>query len=286
MKGLIVRIHLPLIGCLLASHVALAASRNEPVKAIASPKNIDTEQVQLGNQLFKTACTSCHSPKLANNSKNVPLQNTVYNARFFHNGRARNIAEVLDDHMADPSVFNSNWDDFLASLNTHDTPLTQAQYKHAISEYLRTLTTPSAFDAYLLGDEKAITPEAKKGYEIFKELGCATCHQGANLGGNLYQKMDVYASYFSAKEQPNAQDLGRYAITKEEHDKFVYRVPGLRNIALTSPYFHDHSANTLTQALELMATPKLGRDIPKRDYNELIAFLNSLTGTELLQGTE
>lgn len=118
----------------------------------------------------------------------------------------------------------------------------------AIAEFEKTLITPnSPFDRYLSGDQNAISAQAKKGYEDFKANGCISCHQGQNIGGNMFQKIGIFEEY------PNQEDLGRYEITKREADKMVFKVPSLRNIAKTTPYFHDGSIPTLDACVQFMA---------------------------------
>ncbi len=133
--------------------------------------------------------------------------------------------------------------------------ITVSAIKDALASYERSLVTPnSRFDRFLNGDEKAITTLEKSGYQKFKANGCVACHQGVNVGGNMFQTMGVMGKYFSSrKTKPDATDLGRYAVTKLESDKYVFRVPPLRNVELTAPYFHDGSAKTLEEAVTVMA---------------------------------
>lgn len=278
-----------------------AATSDEPISPIQKNEKLDSALVKFGEKLYNSklfsrdqnlSCQSCHSLSLhsSKQSKSVripTLYNIIFNKRYFSNGRAKSIDEVIDDHVTDKNVFNNQWDEVVARFNQQvesgeGTTYQATTLRSALNEYLHSLVTPSAFDRYLLGDKNAISKNAINGYEIFKSLGCDTCHQGVNLGGNLFQKMEIYQDYFAKKPKPTVLDFGRFNVTGLEKDKFVYRVPGLRNIALTAPYFHDSSANTLEEALDIMGKPKLGKDIPKRDYDELIAFLESLSGDELL----
>ena len=156
--------------------------------------------------------------------------------------------------------------------------MSEVTLKHAIVTFENSLLTPGArFDRYLLGEENAITEQEKAGYRLFKSYGCAACHQGVNVGGNMFQKIGIMRDYFSDRKTTDA-DLGRYNVTKQEADKYVFRVPSLRNVAITPPYFHNGSIPTLRDAINEMAEYQLGRKIPEQDVDLLIAFLKTLTG--------
>lgn len=266
------------------------AFASEAIVPIEKPAIKNSAQVSLGKSLFNNklfdnsqqkSCSSCHTKSQHN------LYNVVLNRRFFIDGRAKNISEVIDEHIQDKNIFNHDWNSILNRLNqdqvanTDPQPLSEQGVKAALKAYLTSLIAPSRFDAYLLGEQDVLSSQEMTGYKYFKEYGCETCHQGPNIGGNLYQKMGVYEPYFANKQDITKQDLGRFNITGKEKDKFVYRVPSLRNIALKTQYFHDGSAKTLKEALAIMGKPKIGNDIPERDYEELIAFLQSLTSIEL-----
>ena len=143
----------------------------------------------------------------------------------------------------------------------------------AIAEFEKTLITPNApFDRYLNGDENAISSQAKRGWEAFKSNGCVACHQGQNIGGTMYQKIGIFEPY------PNQENLGRYEITKIESDKMVFKVPSLRNVAKTAPYYHDGSIPTLDVCVQFMAYYQLGRFLDQQTVDDIVAFLESLTG--------
>ena len=123
----------------------------------------------------------------------------------------------------------------------------------ALATFQRSLVTPnSRFDKYLRGDKNAITVDELKGYQLFKSYGCVACHQGVNVGGNMFQTFGVMGDYFAKRGNPTDADLGRYNVTKNPADRHVFKVPGLRNVALTAPYFHDGSAKTLNDAVDVM----------------------------------
>ena len=139
--------------------------------------------------------------------------------------------------------------------------------------------TPNArFDRYLQGDANAITASERAGYDLFKRYGCIACHQGANVGGNMFQKFGVMGDYFAARGSPTNADLGRYLVTGQERDRHVFKVPSLRNVELTAPYFHDASAATLEQAVGIMFRYQLGRVPTNSDVSAIVAFLKTLTG--------
>jgi len=148
-----------------------------------------------------------------------------------------------------------------------------------VLEYERSLVTPSSpFDRYLRGDPQALSPEAKRGFGLFKSYGCASCHQGMAIGGNVFERFGVLRDFFADRGHFSEADLGRFNVTAREQDRFVFRVPSLRNVALTAPYFHDGSAPTLEAAVTIMATYQLGRDLDAQDVRDLVSFLRSLTG--------
>ena len=142
----------------------------------------------------------------------------------------------------------------------------------AIAEFEKALVTPdSPFDRYLRGDMNALSPMAKEGYRLFETKGCITCHHGINVGGNLYNRFGIY-------NEANSSSLGRYNITKRKSDKFVFKVPSLRNVELTAPYMHDGRAKTLREAVVIMTDYQLGRYMEPGDIDKIVEFLKSLTG--------
>lgn len=154
----------------------------------------------------------------------------------------------------------------------YDDGITKENIVDAIAEFEKTLITPdSRFDKFLKGDETALTEYEKEGYEIFKNKGCIACHHGINVGGNHYNK-------FGALSHIESTNLGRYNITKDEEDKYYFKVPTLRNVELTSPYFHDGREDSLKDAVETMALVQLGRPITNEEINKIVAFLKTLTG--------
>lgn len=160
---------------------------------------------------------------------------------------------------------------FKAAFPRSQDPITYDHVGDAIGAFERYLATPSKFDAYLAGHGK-LAPNELEGLRNFAKVGCTTCHVGTLIGGQMYQKAGL------VKAWPNQEDKGRFEVTKAEADKFVFKVPSLRNIEKTGPYFHDSSATTLDQAVKLMARHQLGVELENAQAQSLVAFLGSLTG--------
>ena len=156
-------------------------------------------------------------------------------------------------------------------------PLSAANYGRALQSYQATLTTPAPFDRFLAGNDKALSEAQQAGLRRFIATGCAGCHNGPNLGGTMLQKFGVVKDYWleTGSAKP---DAGRFAVTKKEEDRYVFRVPMLRNVAKTAPYFHDGSVAELDRAVRIMASVQLGRALDDAAVRELVAFLESLTG--------
>jgi cytochrome c peroxidase len=157
--------------------------------------------------------------------------------------------------------------------------LTQANIRSALADYERTLlSSNSRFDQYLAGNTEILTLEEKYGYQRFQDYGCIACHQGVNIGGNMFQKFGVLGDYFKARGNPTVADLGRFNVTGEEDDRNVFKVPSLRNVAVTAPYFHDGSEPTLEGAVAIMFKYQLGRIPSEEDKTLIVKFLKTLTG--------
>jgi cytochrome c peroxidase len=150
--------------------------------------------------------------------------------------------------------------------------------KSAIATFERTLITPSRFDRWLRGDDSALTAIELKGYELFKEYRCNSCHSGDNIGGNMFQPLGAMEQYFGESRKLSPSDFGRFAVTGKEHDRIVFRVPSLRNVGETAPYFHDGSVSSLNEAVQIMIKYQLGREIVPADVDAIAAFLHSLSG--------
>ncbi|MEK7991515.1 MAG: cytochrome-c peroxidase [Thiotrichaceae bacterium] len=286
----------------------------EPISYI--PKNIylNARKVQLGNILFHDprlshdntiACASCHGLQEGGvdgtptstgiNGLVGPINaptvfNSGFNFRQFWDGRAKDLEEQAAGPIHNPIEMGSNWREVIVKLEQDSDyieqfsllyldGLTSHNIQDAIATFERSLYTPnSRFDLYLRGDKTALTQQEILGYQRFKAYGCISCHQGMNIGGNMFQHFGVMGNYFEDRGNITQVDLGRYNATGDPADKFLFKVPSLRNIALTSPYFHDGSAKTLEDAVKVMGRYQLGRMLSDEDVELLVAFLNTLTG--------
>jgi len=180
--------------------------------------------------------------------------------------------ENASDRIASNASYKGDFDRVFNGVVSRETIV------EAIAEFEKTLTTPnSPLDRYLLGEENAITDEQKKGYQLFQSYGCVACHQGKNVGGNMFQKFGVLQD-ISLHGSNLSTDLGRYSVTKNEWDKRVFKVPSLRLAVKTPPYFHNGSVKTIQEAVDIMIRFQLGRDVPTEDRDAIIAFLESLVG--------
>jgi cytochrome c peroxidase len=296
--------------CLSASGAPL----NEPLKPLPPVPQQNPQRVELGRQLFNeprlsvnnsVSCAGCHRLESggADNKQfsigfngqpvaiNTPsVLNASLNFRQFWNGRAATLEAQVHEVVQSPSEMGSNWEHVVQTLSADPTyhaafasaypdGVTMGNVQNALASYERTLVSAnSRFDQYLQGNTDILTLEEKYGYQRFKEYGCISCHQGVNIGGNMFQKFGVMGDYFQARGNPTETDLGRYLVTKDEEDRNVFKVPSLRNVAVTAPYFHDGSAKTLEDAVDVMFKYQLGR-VPSNDDKALIIlFLKTLTG--------
>ncbi|MFN3660318.1 MAG: cytochrome-c peroxidase, partial [Brevinematales bacterium] len=159
-------------------------------------------------------------------------------------------------------------------------PVNYENVAKAIAAFERTLLTPSRFDKFLQGDTSALTSEEKEGLKLFIEVGCVTCHNGVGIGGNMFQKFGLTKPYYEAikYDDPSKIDEGRYTVTKSEGDKFVFKVPSLRNVSRTYPYFHDGSVWELEKAVDIMAEIQLGRKLEPQQISKIVSFLKALEG--------
>lgn len=157
-------------------------------------------------------------------------------------------------------------------------PITPENWGKAIGAYVRTLVTPAPFDAFLAGEDRALSADAQAGLRTFIQVGCASCHAGVGVGGSTYRKFGLTEDYWKATNSATI-DKGRFDVTQDPNDLYVFKVSSLRNVAMTPPYFHDGSVATLPEAVQIMARVQLGRMLPDAQVKEIITFLESLTGT-------
>lgn len=221
---------------------------------------------------------------------NAPtVLNSGFNFRQFWDGRAADLEEQASGPVHNPLEMDSNWPAVLAKLagdaryrelaqSAYGRPLDARMMVSALAAFQRTLVTPdSPFDRYLQGHADALSAEARAGWDLFRSLGCVACHQGVNLGGNMFANLGLMEDFF-ADRPPAKADQGRYNVTERQEDMHHFKVPSLRNVALTAPYFHDGSVKSLEEAIKLMARYQLGVGLHPEDIQRLEAFLRSLTG--------
>lgn len=282
----------------------------EPISPIPQLIPYDKLKASIGEKLFfdpilsknqTVSCASCHNftyggaDSLARSigmngqtgRMNSPtVLNSAFNFAQFWNGRAKNLAEQASGPIHNPVEMGSSRSLIEQRINQKNEykkafskiignrPINLDDIIEAIAEYEKTLITPNAkFDLYLQGKMK-LDPAETRGYALFKRLGCASCHNGVNVGSNSYQKFGVIVPI---ERHPHTDD--RFEITHRDYDKNVFKVPTLRNIALTAPYFHDGRAATLQEAIRIMSRHNLGVNLSDSDVNDLVSFLYTLTGT-------
>ena len=288
----------------------------EPVRPIDLTLPYDEAKAALGFKLYHdtrlsvdntVSCASCHGLNTAGvdnkqysegvegklGGVNAPtVYNAVYNFVQFWDGRAVTLADQAAGPPVNPvEMASPNFDAIVAKLNkdkkfvrefkkVYPEGLSQATITDAIEQFERTLITPnSRFDKYLRGDKTAITAEELQGYELFKKYNCATCHVGKNLGGESYELMGLRKHYFADRGlELTEEDNGRFKQTGIERDRHRFKVPGLRNVALTWPYYHDGTRTSLKEAVCDMGTYQSGVALTDEEEELIVAFLNTLTG--------
>jgi cytochrome c peroxidase len=293
------------------------ATAADPFEPIPLTIGYDAAAAAIGEKLFndpilsddgKVKCVDCHDlerfgggdgkavPDIEGRERGLTNSTTVFNiALFFRygwNGAHDDMEHHLDAPMRSARVMAiASWGGVVERLRANAAyreafarafpraGVTEANVRHAIAEYQRSLITPNApFDRMLRGEGHAgLSASAAAGYALFKNLGCVTCHQGIGVGGNMFQKFGVMIPYPEGRE-PTPADQGRYRVTQNEDDMLVFRVPSLRNVAVTAPYFHDGSVPTLAEAVRSMGRHQLGRDLSETEVGKLVHFLYALTG--------
>ena len=274
----------------------LAPADQEPITPVPLPPDADPLKLALGERLFADprlshdgglTCTSCHDihsngadgnrQRVARDGSIMPFNTlTIFNAalsfRLNWEGNFRSLEAHTESSLGDAANMATNANEVLEKLNAdpemvrqftqaYGHPPDRASLLDAIATYERSLVTPgSRFDRWLEGDTAALSAEEQKGYRLFKSLGCVSCHQGVNIGGNLFQRHGIFHPLASPKPE-------------------ILRVPSLRNVATTPPYFHDGSAPTLRKAVRRMAFAQLDETLSDQEIDAIVAFLNTLTGT-------
>jgi cytochrome c peroxidase len=280
---------------------------------LGAPRNKD--QTHLGRLLFfepritvdgTVSCVTCHQPSLYGTDalttsigvkqrvhpRNAP---TVLNAALNFVNHWRGDRESVEDQavQALTAPISSGHDEravvgrleripgyaplFKAAFPGERSPIAVRNVGTAIGAFERTLVTPSPFDAYLAGNVNALSATARAGLDKFINTGCIACHRGAGLGGDVYRKFGVIEDYWTVTGSRSV-DKGRADVTKDPADLYVFRAAGLRNVAMTAPYFHDGSVSALPDAVKIMARVQLGVALNDADTGDIVAFLASLTG--------
>ena len=259
------------------------------------------------------SCAKCHQPALygtdalprsiGNSGKllprNVPtVFNTALQFAQHYGGNRKDVEEQAVKALISPLAYgNADYAAFETKLRAitgyrpmfekafpgEAEPMTVENWGKAIGAYERVLLTPAAFDRYLQGDSAALSAEAKRGLDKFITVGCVGCHNGVTVGGQMYQKFGVTQDYWIATGSKEidlfkGRDKGRFQDTKNEADAFIFKVQQLRNVAVTPPYFHDGSVADLHDAVRIMGKLQLGRDLTADEVNDIVVFLESLTG--------
>jgi len=288
--------------------VSLTLYAQSGITPIPKTLSYAQEQAKLGKELFKdpilskggtTSCSSCHNLEKGGASAttysfgvegketkvNTPtVFNSVFNFVQFYDGRAKDLKEQTSMGLADKMHMNMKIDDLIVELKKSKynekfetlfkDGLTKENFLNVMVEFQKALITPnSRFDKFLRGDTSELSTQEKQGYKDFKASGCINCHNGVNMGSNMYQKMGIFTPFRDEKVTN-----GRFNVTARERDRYVYKVPTLRNIAQTAPYFHDGSAKTLTEAVSRMFEYQLGIKADSKKVASIVTFLKTLDG--------
>lgn len=289
---------------------------NEAIRPVQDSVPVDMRKVILGNLLFHdvrlsadntVSCSSCHGLNTGgvdnkpfsegvggqHGGVNAPtVFNALYNFVQFWDGRAATLADQAAGPPLNPvEMACKSFDEICDKLKAdaafskaftevYPDGINEANITNAIQEFEKTLLTPnSRFDKYLKGDMAALTTEELAGYDLFKKYNCATCHVGENMGGQSYELMGIKQDYFADRgTELTVEDNGRFKETKNERDRHRFKVPGLRNVALTAPYFHDATQATLEDAVVAMAKYEVGVNLSQQEVKQIVAFLKTLTG--------
>jgi cytochrome c peroxidase len=305
----------------------------EPIAPLPLTVAVDRDRAALGERLFhdprlsgdgRRSCATCHPidrggmdgvtrSAMAGGEPHPRNTPTVFNVGFSAylnwDGAATSLEAHAEGVLLNPGLMNARWPDLLGRLRgdgddaarfraAYTDGVTRANVLDALATFERSLATPNArVDRYLRGEREALSDAEQRGYRLFKSYGCASCHQGVNAGGNLFQKFGIFADPDGAwasgasgdgagparrgaegRAGDGGADPGRYGVTGVPRDRGVFRVPGLRNVAVTAPYFHDGRARTLEVAVDTMARVQLGRQLAPDEIAAIVAFLGALTG--------
>ena len=297
--------------------IADATAAFRPLSPAPAPGDpTQAARIELGRRLFfenrvsmdgNVSCAHCHWPDRhatdglpkaigvfgKENPRNAPsIFNAALNVKQHWRGDRESLEDQAEKSLLGPASFG-NPDQasamrklkeipaygpaFAAAFPGDPDPVNSKNWGTAVAAYERTLLTPSRFDAYLSGDATALSPKEQTGLRKFIDRGCASCHNGVGVGGNSFQKFGVAIDYWKETGSANP-DKGRIDVTKNDADLYFFKVPSLRNVAKTAPYFHDGSVATLPRAVEVMGKAQLGVALSAAEVDEIVAFLDALTG--------
>ena len=280
-----------------------------PIKPFPKLTTFQSNKVILGQILFEDknlssnkelSCSSCHGISKAyadnvaftknnmgeDNQYNTPsVEYSIYNYYFSWTGKFYDLQDHISAIMSNSKIMNRDWKELVQQLDGDKTYqrlfdvanydlISQSTINDAIINYIKSLAKQSRFDLFLLGDKSKLSKKEIAGFDLFKSSGCVSCHQGTNLGGNIRQKFGLMKSYFI--NNIKQRDLGFFNTTKNEDDVNFFRVPSLRNVTNTAPYFHDASADTIEEAIKIMFSYQLGINASKEDILSIKSFLESL----------
>jgi cytochrome c peroxidase len=303
---------------LFVSFSCAAGVKLEPIQPLTLYPDLDPRLVSLGDRLFhdtrlsqdnSISCASCHVLSTGGTDqkqvsagiggrlgtiKAPTVYNTGYNFVQFWDGRAKTLEEQVAGPVHNPVEMNSNWAEVESKLGQDpvmvekfealfENGITGENIALTIAAFERSLVTlNSRFDRWLRGEEGGLSEQELHGYRLFKSYGCISCHQGINVGGNMFGIMGAKGDYFRDRNSEiTASDLGLFNVTKQSEDKHFFKVPSLRLAAINPPYFHDGSESSLNNAVRIMGRYQLGRELPDDDIEYIVAFLHSLVGEHI-----
>ena len=300
------------LALILSVGLVLSQTKDEPIKPIKAPTGVNSRKAELGKKLYFDprlsksgfiSCNSCHNLSMGGTDNiqtsigdrwqqgpiNSPtVLNSSLNLAQFWDGRAADLKEQAGGPIANPKEMGFSHElavNMLLTIPGYVSEFNQVfgkdrididQVTEAIAEFEKTLVTPnSRFDQWLLGNENAIAANEKEGYAIFKSSGCVACHNGEAAGGNSFQKMGLVEPYKTSNPAE-----GRFAVTGRDAERFNFKVPTLRNVELTYPYFHDGAVDTLKEAVDIMGRLQLGKKFTDQENAKIVEFLKTLTGDQ------
>lgn len=289
--------------------------KHEAVQPIRTTFDVDMAKVELGNKLYhdtrlsgdnSVSCASCHGLETGGVDRlvtsvgvggaigpiNAPtVFNSVFNTHQFWDGRAHDLQAQAGGPPLNPlEMASDSWDQIIDKLAVDDEMntafaaiyaegITEHSITDAIAEFEKTLVTPnSRFDQFLRGHHDALTEDEQEGYALFKQYKCSTCHVGEAMGGQSFEVMGLKKDYFADRGNVTDVDNGRFNATGDDNDMHRFKVPTLRNVALTAPYFHDGSVETLAEAVDKMAYYQVGVQLSEAEIGKITAYLETLNG--------